>query len=26
MEPQVDLNLAKEHGLSEEEYNRILSY
>jgi phosphoribosylformylglycinamidine synthase II len=24
MEPMVDLNLAKEHGLSEEEYNNIL--
>ena len=25
MEPTVDLKLAKEHGLSDEEYNRILS-
>jgi len=24
MEPRVDLNLAREHGLSEEEYNRII--
>jgi phosphoribosylformylglycinamidine synthase subunit PurL len=25
-EPKVDLNLAKEHGLTEEEYNKIIDY